>query len=154
MTRPVLRFRVTGTPAAQGSKRHVGNGVMVESSKLVKPWRQDVTAAATIAAQEQDWRVPSQVHAVVVFSFRRPKHHYRTGRNADQLRPNAPGFHSQKPDADKLIRSTFDALTTAAVVRDDATIVRVTAIKRWADTGQPAGAYIILTEQPQDTPCS
>lgn len=152
MTRPVLRFRVVGTPAAQGSKRHVGNGVMVESSAKVKPWRQDVAAAATHAAREQAWQVPAQVHAVMVFSFRRPKHHYRTGRNSHLLRPNAPTYHSQKPDGDKLIRSTFDALTTAAVVRDDATIVRVTAIKRWAETDQPTGAYIILTEQPQARP--
>ena len=41
-----LTFRVYGTPAPQGSKRHVGRGVMVESSKKVAPWRQDVVAAA------------------------------------------------------------------------------------------------------------
>lgn len=35
-----------GNPAPQGSKRHVGNGVMVESSKKVRPWRQDVKLAA------------------------------------------------------------------------------------------------------------
>lgn len=38
-----------GTPAPQGSKRHVGNGVMVESSKRLRPWRQDVKAAAEAA---------------------------------------------------------------------------------------------------------
>ena len=34
-----VSFNVIGIPGAQGSKRHVGNGVMVESSKKVKPWR-------------------------------------------------------------------------------------------------------------------
>ena len=33
------RFAVLGLPAPQGSKRHVGEGRMVESSKRVKPWR-------------------------------------------------------------------------------------------------------------------
>ena len=43
---PVITIRVYGTPAPQGSKRHVGRGVMVESSKKVKPWREAVKQAA------------------------------------------------------------------------------------------------------------
>ena len=39
-------FTVLGTPAPQGSKRHVGKGVMVESSRGCKPWRQDVRHTA------------------------------------------------------------------------------------------------------------
>ena len=39
------RFAVFGLPAPQGSKRHVGEGRMVESSKRVKPWRRQVAAA-------------------------------------------------------------------------------------------------------------
>ena len=41
-----MRITVHGTPAPQGSKRHVGNGVMVESSAKVKPWREAVKWAA------------------------------------------------------------------------------------------------------------
>ena len=37
---------VLGLPAAQGSKKHVGRGILVESSKKVAPWRQDVRYAA------------------------------------------------------------------------------------------------------------
>lgn len=33
-----IGFHVIGLPAPQGSKKHVGHGVMVESSKKVKPW--------------------------------------------------------------------------------------------------------------------
>ena len=40
------RATVNGLPAPQGSHKHVGGGRMVESSKKVKPWRQDVKAAA------------------------------------------------------------------------------------------------------------
>jgi len=32
---------VLGIPAAQGSKKHVGRGILIESSKKVAPWRQD-----------------------------------------------------------------------------------------------------------------
>lgn len=37
MTR--VEFTVLGVPAPQGSKRHVGRGVLVESSKALGPWR-------------------------------------------------------------------------------------------------------------------
>jgi crossover junction endodeoxyribonuclease RusA len=140
-----LRFRVVGEPGPQGSKRHVGKGVMVESSAKVKPWRQDVVAAAETAAAEQDWQAPPVVRAVAVFSFRRPKSHYGTGRNAAVLKSTAPHWHNQKPDVDKLCRSTFDALTTAGVIGDDCRIAHVDASKVWADANAPTGAYLILT---------
>lgn len=140
-----LRFRVTGEPGAQGSKRHVGRGIMVESSKKVAPWRQDVVAAAEKAAAEQDWQPPAQVRAVIVFGFRRPKSHYRTGRNAHLLRDDAPNWHSNKPDGDKLLRSTMDALTTSGVIADDSKVVEMTACKIWIDADRPTGAFVILT---------
>jgi crossover junction endodeoxyribonuclease RusA len=149
---PVLQFRVTGLPAAQGSKRHVGNGIMVESSKAVKPWRQDVVAAAQAATEGTDWEAPAHAKAILVFYFRRPRSHYRTGRFSDQLRPDAPAYHSTKPDADKLARSTFDALTTAAVIKDDCTVVDFRAQKRYAADNEPAGALILLTTANNELP--
>lgn len=42
-----VTFRVEGmAPAPQGSKRHVGKGVMIESCANVKPWRELVAQAA------------------------------------------------------------------------------------------------------------
>ena len=41
-----IEFFVEGIPASQGSKRHVGRGILIESSKRVKPWRSDVRIAA------------------------------------------------------------------------------------------------------------
>lgn len=139
-----LRFRVTGEPGPQGSKRHVGRGIMVESSKKVKPWRQDVAAAAEKAATEQDWQSIPQVRVVLVFGFRRPKAHYGTGRNATVLKPSAPYWHANKPDADKLARSTLDALTTAAVIGDDCQVVDLAVFKIWLNGDQSTGAYIAL----------
>jgi hypothetical protein len=39
-------FYAIGDPAPQGSKRHVGGGRLVESSKRVAPWRDTVLSAA------------------------------------------------------------------------------------------------------------
>jgi len=125
-----LAFRVYGIPAAQGSKRHVGNGVMIESSKKVKPWRQDVVAAAIEAIDRfgvQQFMGPVKVH--ITFFFPRPKGHYRTGKFAHELKPSAPVFVATKPDVDKTVRSTLDALGTAGVYRDDSLVVSLAASK-------------------------
>lgn len=131
-----LHIAVYGRPAPQGSKRHVGHGVMVESSKAVKPWRDDVKAAAEQAIKDLRNSVcPLDGPLVVrmVFTTRRPRSHYRTGRNAHLLRDSAPARPATIPDLSKLLRSTEDALTAAGVWADDARVVEYErAAKVWA----------------------
>lgn len=136
----MLSFRVHGTPAPQGSKRHVGNGIMVESSKRVKPWRQDVKHAALGALTD---RLEGPVLVRVTFYLPRPRAHYGTGRNAARLKPAAPTYHEKRPDLDKLLRSTLDALGEAGVWRDDSQVTEVQAVKRYTDT-TPPGAHITV----------
>jgi Holliday junction resolvase RusA-like endonuclease len=140
--RAVLHVNVVGTPAPQGSKRHVGNGIMIESSKKVKPWRQDVKAAALdrLAGEPP---ADGELSIDIGFWLARPKGHYRSGRNAQLLRDSAPRRPTTKPDLDKLIRSTLDALKDAGVYRDDSQIVTVYAQKFYADR-QPPGAQILV----------
>lgn len=147
-----LIFRVIGAPGPQGSKSAIvrgGRAIMREASKKVRPWRQDVVDAAHAAAVAEGWTPPAEAFVTVTFWFRRPKTHYGTGRNAGVLKANAPTYHRGKPDVDKLQRSTFDALTTAAVITDDATVVHVIATKRYAGAGQPTGATIRIHPHPE-----
>ena len=132
-------IRVFGHPAPQGSKRHVGNGVLIESSARVKPWRQDVRAAAL----EADAHFDGPVSLTVGFLLRRPASHFRTGRNAHLLRDSAPAYPGKKPDIDKLLRSTLDGLGESGIWRDDAQVVRVRAEKLYADH-EPVGAHITI----------
>lgn len=128
-----LDIVVYGHPAPQGSKRHVGKGIMVESSKHVKPWREDVRQAALTAISHwviQDAHAPKAGYpldgplvARMVFSLERPRGHYRTGRNAHLLRDAAPPRPIGYPDTSKLLRSTEDALKSAGAIRDDSLIV-------------------------------
>lgn len=146
-----LTINVVGLPAPQGSKRgfynkNIGRVQMVESSKKVAPWRQDVVAAALNAIAELDgpWSAPTgPVEIDITFYLPRIKAHYRTGNRAHELRPNAPHHVDKKPDIDKLARSTLDALTTAGVLRDDAQVARLCAEKRYAgDHIDPAAARL------------
>lgn len=138
-----LQFRVYGVPGAQGSKVRTKYG-MRESSAKVAPWRQDVVAAALDAVRNQpDFEcLTGPVAARIVFFFARPKSHYRTGKHAGELKPDAPIMVITKPDGDKVLRSTYDALTTSGVWRDDSLVARGSFEKRY-DT--LPGAHISLT---------
>jgi Holliday junction resolvase RusA-like endonuclease len=106
-------IRVFGLPAPQGSKDPWGG----EANKRTKPWREQV--AQVIGAARRDMpllRGPVKVE--VVFAFPRPKAHYRTGKHAGELRPDAPYWHIAPNDTDKLCRAIGDALTGVAWADD------------------------------------
>ena len=133
-----VTFRVEGmAPAPQGSKRHVGRGVMVESCRQVKPWRLLVVQSA-VAAEVPLLRGP--VRLSVVFLFSRPAGHFRRDGN---LKPSAPAHHAVKPDGDKLLRSTGDALS-GVVIEDDARIVGGAWEKRYCIGNERPGAIITI----------
>jgi Holliday junction resolvase RusA-like endonuclease len=137
-----LVITVYGTPAPQGSKRHVGNGVMVESSAAVKPWREAVKAAALETSTRT---LSGAVEVWACFYLKRPKYHYGTGRNALYVKPRyLDARPDAKPDLDKLLRSTLDALSDAGIWRDDSQVVRIEAGKWWADLGKIPGATIYV----------
>lgn len=95
-----MRLDVLGTPAPQGSKRayvRSGRAVLVESSAKVRPWRDAVKVAVALDGGGQRFgRQP--VTVAVTFRLRRPRGHYGTGRNADQLRSAAPNHPTGTPD--------------------------------------------------------
>ena len=138
---------VIGIPAPQGSKRHVGNGIMIENSKRVKPWRQDVKEAAL---NYYDGEVIDQaVEVEIIFMFARPKSHYGTGKNSRKLKPSAPVFVTSKGkgDLEKLERSTYDALSQSSggsVLKDDSLVAQNRNTKRYSVAGENPGAKIII----------
>ena len=120
---------------------------MIENSKRVKPWRQDVKEAAL---NHYDGEVIDQaVEIEIIFLFTRPKSHYGTGKNAKKLKPSAPVFVTSKGigDIDKLQRSTYDALSESSggiVIKDDALIVQNRNMKRYCVEGEHQGAKITI----------
>ena len=143
-------LRVYGDPAPQGSKRHVGNGVMVESSKRVKPWRQAVTTAAADAAGAYT----GPVRVDCTFLIRRPKGHWGTGRNTATLKPSAPLYVTSRAagDLDKLLRSTLDGLADGGLLARDDLVVIVTASKCYCNPGSAPGALITIRPAEETQP--
>jgi len=125
----VIEFVVYGTPGPQGSKKFVGlsrsgKGLMIESSRKVKPWREEVELAARQAMRG----VPMFTGPVLVrmvFTLERPK----SAKN--RL------FPSVKPDVSKLVRSTEDALTSAGTWKDDALAVEYSRVAKFYPNTDP-----------------
>ena len=120
-------FFAAGRPAAQGSKRHVGGGRLIESSRQVGPWREIVRQAAVEAMAGRP-PIEGPVYLVQVFALPRPKSHYGTGRNSGRVKRGAPSRPPVRPDLDKLARAVGDALT-GVCYHDDAQIVNLRAAK-------------------------
>lgn len=137
-----LTFVVYGLPGPQGSKRHLGNGIMVESSKAVRPWRQD-TKHAALACVPPNWNMAAPMSLSIVFRFKRPATHI--GKKG--IKPSAPQHNTsgRNGDLSKLVRSTEDALTGVAY-NDDRQIVSMNVSKRYCTADEPQGAVITLTQ--------
>jgi len=121
-------------PAPQGSKSFkgiskAGHAILAESSKAVKPWRQDVFIAAheEMGKEHSGVELPlfrGPISITMVFTLPRPK-----------SAPKSRLYPDRKPDLSKLVRSTEDALTNAGVIEDDARIVHLIAKKGFPLTG-------------------
>lgn len=159
---PPLVVTVLGVPAPQGSHKAFVVGkkggkqraIVTDDSSKTKPWKQTVKHAAVDALQSRLIRHgPDTLHAVhgpasVVITFRlpRPKGHYGTGRNEHLIRPAAPMFPAVKPDLDKLVRSTLDALGEAGCWNDDAQVVQLQVRKVYAGRDGLPGAHIEIRQ--------
>lgn len=129
-----LSVFVPGHPAPQGSKRHVGNGRMVESSKYLPGWRESVRAALIDSHGRPCIQFAGAVHVDLEFIM------YRPAGTPKKRTPPA----IKKPDIDKLERAILDSVTSAGVWRDDAQVTSVTKIKRIAEIGEAPGCKIEL----------
>lgn len=125
-------------PATQGSKRHVGNGIMRETNARLPAWRSTVANAA-LATNYPLTAAPVSIS--IVFRFLRPKGHFlKSG-----LSPKAP-LHltsKQKGDIDKLSRAVLDALT-GTLLHDDSQVVQLSAHKRYTTQQERPGALITI----------
>jgi len=129
-------------PKPQGSKISYGRGRMVESCKLLPAWRALVKKTA-LALHYPIFDGPISLH--IVFLFSRPKTHF----NSKGLKPDAPHFHTIRPDLSKIIRSTEDALQDAKLIHDDARICLCNCSKRYVMADESPGALITLHALPR-----
>jgi crossover junction endodeoxyribonuclease RusA len=130
-----LDLFVAGTPAPQGSKRHVGGGRMIESSAAVGDWR---TVVAWTAANEYAPRPPITGAVVLAVEFVMPR-----PKSLPKRKPTPP--HTKRPDVDKLLRAVGDAMS-GVVWADDSQVVQAVGSKRYAELDETPGAHMLVGE--------
>jgi Holliday junction resolvase RusA-like endonuclease len=80
------------------------------------------------------------------FYFPRPKFHFGTRKGVQYLKPDAPMYHTGKPDFDNTAKAVSDALTQIGFWRDDALVVQCLVTKCYPDPDQPTGVNIKIEE--------
>ena len=141
---PPLRLFIPGRPVPQGSK-NVFNGNLVEqNAKGIKTVRKAVADAFTESGHP-GFRREAACEAQFTFYFDRPAKHWVAGRKGGTLKENAPKYHSNKPDRDKLDRTVNDALTQCGVWFDDCRNVDGPSTKEYTNDGvEGQGTEIVV----------
>lgn len=125
-TPPHFAFWADGHPAPQGSKKHVGNGRLVEVSKKIEPWRKAIAKALARDKPTGFMPMDGALMCDVTFWLERPKTHPKT----KLTHPVGP------PDVDKLGRGALDPLTQNGIIHDDSRIIDLSTHKRFVPTDQ------------------
>ncbi|DAZ90325.1 TPA_asm: RusA-like resolvase (endonuclease) [Mycobacterium phage prophiFSQJ01-1] len=131
---PFVSFFVPGKPAPQGSKKHVGHGRMIESSKELGSWRSDVAVFAQQAMAGRSIYTATGLAVELTFIVPRPASSPKTYTK--------PAI--KRPDLDKLERAVLDALTHV-VFDDDSTVIDLRGRKRIAEIGETPGVSVFVT---------
>lgn len=116
---------VEGIPTPQGSKKAFvinKRAVLVDASADNKGWRKTVTQ---VIRNHKDYKqYPGAVNVSLAYWMPRAK-------------SNTKKQMIQKPDIDKLVRSTLDSIVDAGLIEDDSRVVTLSALKKWADDDRP-----------------
>jgi crossover junction endodeoxyribonuclease RusA len=139
----VLEFTVAGAAATKGSGRAIvskstGRAMYLPDNPRTKDWQGAVAWSAAMAIRQHNNTVPFPIGPLVlavVFYLQRPK--------ALLTKSKAPIAipHVKKPDADKLARAVFDALSGVAWT-DDSQVTDLIARKRYCAAGEFPRAVI------------
>lgn len=140
---------VQGVPAPKGSMKAFVVGrvapravVTHDNNERTKLWAGLVGEAARAAMEGRLMFRDQAVRVHVEFRLPRPVGHFKPG---GELRRSSPHFPLVKPDLDKLVRATMDAIK-GIVFDEDSRIVTLAASKYYATDIVGPGALITVTE--------
>ena len=137
--RQIAKFTVFGKPQPQGStKAFIPRGwkraIITSANSKMKPWRQEISGTAVAIVEAGAIPAPKEEAVAITLDFflERPK-----------SIPKRRTALTVKPDLDKLVRASLDALTGILFV-DDAQVVYIRTSKAY---GSPERLEITLDGQ-------
>jgi Holliday junction resolvase RusA-like endonuclease len=145
-----IQFFTGGDPKAQPRPRAFARQfgskwqARVYEAGTAEGWKSSIAQSAKVHCPEKPLTGP--IHVDLIFFFRRPKNHFRSGKHSDELRKDAPRWHSSKPDRDNLDKAVLDALTQLGFFEDDSQVCSGTVEKRWVNKLGLAGCSVLIRQ--------
>jgi Holliday junction resolvase RusA-like endonuclease len=117
---------IAGEPKAQKRHRTVRIG---NFNRNYDPSAADKGDFLSQIKKEAPWDIIlGPIKVDITFHFSRPKSHYGTGNKSNILKPNAPHYHTCKPDRDNLDKMCLDSMSKV-FWRDDSQVCTGTLTK-------------------------
>lgn len=124
--------KAKGQPRPRAFARNMGSKwvARVYDGGSAEGWKSAIAAA--FAGKIPPEPLGGAVSVTIAAYFDRPGSHWTKRKG---VKPNAPDFHTQKPDADNLAKAVLDCLTTLGLWRDDAQVSLLTVGRGWTTSG-------------------
>ena len=122
----MIQFSLPIRPKAQARHRMFGNRTYDPSVKDKKK----VAFMSNKYAPKKPMEGPLMVK--LLFTFQRPKSHFRTGKFSDILKKDAPQYMVKKPDTDNLAKLMLDSYNNI-FYHDDSQITQLQIEKEYGD---------------------
>ena len=130
-----ITFFVEGEPKAQPRPRAFARRfgdkwqARVYDPGTAEGWKSAIAVAAKPHIPATPIARP--ISLTLRFHIARPKSHYRSGRNRDQLKADTTFGHCSKPDLDNLEKAVMDALSVLGFWSDDSHVCNKSSSKAW-----------------------
>jgi Holliday junction resolvase RusA-like endonuclease len=77
-------------------------------------------------------KMTKPIRCVLNFYCKRPKNHYKTGKNSHVLKDNSPKYNINNKDLDNMVKFVLDALNDK-LYTDDSLIIEINCSKLYAE---------------------
>ena len=78
-------------------------------------------------------KMTKPIKCILNFYCKRPKNHYKSGKNADILKDSSPKYNTNNKDLDNMVKFVLDALNNKLYV-DDRQIFELTCSKLYSES--------------------
>lgn len=140
----MIEFYVQGIPKGQPRPRAFARRMgakfvaRVYDAGTAECWKSEIAVAARQHLTEP---LQGPLRVELTFYFPRPKSHF----TKKGLRPEAPQWHTCKPDADNAAKAVLDCLTTLGMWGDDVQVCELVCRKQYAKSRGPGALVNIQT---------
>ena len=124
-------FSVPGDPKTQQRHRSFRMGTKMSTYDPSAKEKKDFLVLAFNEKPEKPMEGP--ISMTIKLYYSRPKNHYGSGKNASNLKPTSPHFHTSRPDADNAFKFVSDSLNSV-FYKDDSQICMLQVIKLYSET--------------------